>query len=129
MDNRVNVTQQLYSRIPHFFYPKIRDIEDVLWRFFFTLVLHNHFSPKWNKSMGLDWKLTYQLTNVSVQKCDLSEMSIRVLSRLVSNSERPSLLITSRDMIQPVLQKFRNHAPLPCTLLAQLTSHISHAAA
>jgi hypothetical protein len=86
------------AALPHFFYPKIRDIEDVLWRFFFTLVLHNLCSQKWNKRMELDWKLTYQLTNVSVQKCDLSEMSIRVLSRLVSNSERPSLLITSSDM-------------------------------
>jgi hypothetical protein len=86
------------AALPHFFYPNIRDIEDVLWRFFFTLVLHNLCSQKWNKRMELDRKLTYQLTNVSVQKCDLSEISLRVLSRLVSNSERPSLLITSSDM-------------------------------
>ena len=32
--------------------------------------------------MVLDWKLTYQLTHVSVQKSKLSEMSIRDLPRL-----------------------------------------------
>ena len=77
--------------------------------------------------MGLDWKLTCQLTHVSVQKSKLSEMSIRDLPRLVSNSECRSLLIAFHNISQPGLQKFRNHAQLLGTLLAQLTSHISHA--
>ncbi len=48
------------------------------------------FKPARYSVQENDMKLTYQLTNVSVQICELSEISILDLSRLVSKSERPS---------------------------------------
>ncbi len=89
------------------------------------------FFTKWEQKRGLDVKLTYQLTNVRDQKCELSEMSMRLnlASPIEARIETRSTQAFSSHpaMSQPGLQlNFRNHVLLPCTLLAQLTSHISH---
>jgi len=89
------------AALPHFSNPKIRDVENILWRFFFTLSSTNIFHRVGTKV----WDLTGNLlvnsrmwAAVSCQKSKLSKMSIRGLLRLVSNLERPSLLIAFHDI-------------------------------
>ena len=64
----------------------------------FSHFLPQTFFTELEQKYGTWLETTYQLTHVSVQKSKLSEMSIRDLPRLVSNSERPSLLIAFHNI-------------------------------
>ncbi len=84
------------------------------------------FSHSWNKRMGLasDWKLTNQLTNVIVQKTELSEMSILGISRLDRIWSAQAFSLHPVTWAGLVFKTFKNHAQLPCQciLLEQLKS-------
>ena len=59
------------ASLPHYFYSKIRAIEDVRWKVFFTqriLVFHNHVSIKVKKCMVLDGKIA--ANEICFQKSD-----------------------------------------------------------
>jgi hypothetical protein len=73
------------AALPHYFYTKIRALEDACWNLFFTqrfLVFHNHFSENGKKNMSLDGKLA--LSDVSLNISDFNHIPVLVATRLVS---------------------------------------------
>ena len=66
------------AALPHYFYTKIRALEDERWKQFFTqriLVFHNHFSENGKKNMTLDGKLS--MNDVSFDKSDFLSYPFR----------------------------------------------------
>ena len=69
------------AALPHYFYSKIRALEDARWRVFFTqriLVYHNHLSQGVNKTMGLDGRIASQLSEVSLQKSEFNFIPMKL---------------------------------------------------
>jgi hypothetical protein len=67
------------AALPHYFYSKIRGIEDTRWKLFFTqriLVFHNHFCVGGSKSMSLDGTLATSLHDASFNKSDFNALQL-----------------------------------------------------
>jgi hypothetical protein len=69
------------AALPHYFYSKIRGIEDARWKLFFTqriLVFHNHFCEGGSKSMSLDGTLATSLHDASFNKSNFNRTPVVV---------------------------------------------------
>ena len=78
------------ASLPHYFYTKIRAIEDVRWKVFFTqriLVFHNHLSQHGSKTMGLDGTVAID-SEVSFQKSDFDLIPVETRTRASKLSRR-----------------------------------------